>query len=326
MAMLTMVQALNLALREALQEDPTTVIFGQDVGQDEGVFRVTEGLYRDFGAARVADMPVAESCIAGVAVGMCLNGMRPIAEMQFSGFGYHAFHQIENHLSRFRTRTRGRFSMPAVVRMPYAAGIRAIEHHSESRETIWAHLPGLKMVIPSGPRNARALLRAAIWDPDPVIFYEPKSIYRAFKEEVPEAPEEMEIGKARVARSGADVTLIAYGAMMRPALEAAEELADEHSIDAEVVDVLTISPMDTATICASVEKTGRAVLIHEAPRTLGPAAEIAARLAENSLMYLEAPLRRVTGYDVIMPFFATEKYFIPDVRRVVAAAREVVAF
>lgn len=326
MAKLTMVQALNLALREALTEDPDVLVFGQDVGKDEGVFRVTEGLYRDFGAERVVDMPVAESCIAGCAVGLAIRGLRPVAEMQFSGFGYHAFHQIENHISRFRTRTRSRFSMPIVIRMPFAAGIRAIEHHSESREAIYAHLPGLKMVIPSGPRNARALLRSAIFDPDPVIFYEPKSVYRAFKEEVPEEPEEMPVGKAHVARVGTDLTLISYGAMMRPTLEAAEQLADEHQINAEVVDLLTISPMDTETICGSVQKTGRAVIIHEAPRNCGPAAEVAARLAENCIEYLEAPIKRVTGFDVVMPFFATEKYFIPDARRVVKAAREVLDF
>ncbi len=326
MAKLTMVQALNLALREALTDDPDVIVFGQDVGKDEGVFRVTEGLYRDFGAERVVDMPVAESCIAGCAVGLAVRGLRPVAEMQFSGFGYHAFHQIENHISRFRTRTRSRFSMPIVIRMPFAAGIRAIEHHSESREAIYAHLPGLKMVIPSGPRNARALLRSAILDPDPIIFYEPKSVYRAFKEEVPDEPEEMPIGKAHVARVGKDLTLISYGAMMRPTLEAAEQLADEHQIEAEVVDLLTISPMDTETICGSVQKTGRAVIVHEAPRNCGPAAEVAARLAENSIEYLEAPIKRVTGYDVIMPFFANEKYFIPDARRVVKAAKEVLDF
>lgn len=326
MAKLTMVQALNLALREALTEDPDVIVFGQDVGKDEGVFRVTEGLYRDFGPTRVVDMPVAESCIAGVAVGLAIRGLRPIAEMQFSGFGYHAFHQIENHLSRFRTRTRGRFTCPAVVRMPYAAGIRAIEHHSESRETIWAHLPGLTMVIPSGPRNARALLRSAIFSPDPVIFYEPKSVYRAFKEEVPEEPEQMPLGRSEVVREGSDLTLISYGAMMRPTLEAAETLSDEHDISAEIIDLLTISPLDSETLCASVRKTGRAVIVHEAPRTLGPGAEVAARIAEESLEYLEAPIRRVTGYDVIMPFFATERYFIPDVRRIVKAAKQVVDY
>ncbi len=323
---MTMVQALNLALRQALAEDADTLILGQDVGKDGGVFRVTEGLYEEFGEQRVVDMPVAESCIAGVSVGLCLRGLRPIAEMQFSGFGYHAFHQIENHVCRFRTRTRSRFSCPLVIRMPYAAGIRAIEHHSESREAIYCHLPGLKMVIPSGPRNARALLRAAIRDSDPVIFYEPKSVYRAFKEDVPQEPEEFPLGRAQVARPGKDATIISYGAMMRPSLEAADELADEHEIEAEVLDLLTLSPMDEETICASVEKTGRAVVVHEAPRNCGPGAEVVARIVERSLMFLEAPIKRVTGYDVIMPFFATERWFLPDARRIVNAVKEAVSF
>jgi pyruvate dehydrogenase E1 component beta subunit len=326
MAKLTMVQALNVALREALTEDPDVIVFGQDVGKDEGVFRVTEGLLRDFGPQRVVDMPVAEACIAGCAVGLALRGLRPVAEMQFAGFDYQGFHQVEEHLARFRTRTRGRLSCPVVIRMPSAAGIRAIEHHSESRETLYAHLPGLKMVICSGPRNARALLRAAIFDPDPVIFYEPKSVYRAFKEEVPDEPETMELGRAQVVRAGKDLTMIACGAMMRPALEAAESLADEHDIDAEVIDLLSISPLDSETINASVRKTGRAVIIHESPRNLGPGAEIAARIAEEALDHLEAPIKRVTGYDVIMPFFATERFFIPDARRIIRAAKETVDY
>ena len=326
MAQLTMVKALNLALREAMLEDPKTLIIGEDVGPDEGVFRVTEGLHKEFGGDRVIDTPVAESAIAGLAVGLCMTGFKPICEMQFSGFGYHAFHQIENHVARFRNRTRGRYTMNMVIRMPYGAGIRAIEHHSESRETIWAHLPGLKVVIPSGPRNARALLRASILDPDPVIFYEPKASYRAFREEVPEEAESMPLGKAHVARAGSDVTIISYGASMRPTLEAAEELADEHGIDAEVVDLLTISPMDSETINASVRKTGRAVVVHEAPRNCGPGAEVISRIVEDSLMYLEAPIKRVTGYDLTMPFFALEKFYMPDAKKVVTAAREVVSY
>jgi pyruvate dehydrogenase E1 component beta subunit len=325
-AEMTMAKALNLAMREAMAEDKSVMVLGQDVGKDEGVFRVTEGLLKEFGPDRVIDFPVAESAIAGVSVGLCFTGFKPIAEMQFSGFGYHAFHQIENHVSRFRNRTRGRFSCPMVVRMPYGAGIRAIEHHSESREAIYAHLPGLKVVIPSGPRNARALLRASILDPDPVIFYEPKACYRAFKEEVPDQPEAMEIGRANVVRQGADVSLISYGASMRPVLEAADELEIEHNIDAEVIDLLSISPMDTETITTSVKKTGRCVVVHEAPRNCGPAAEVISRIVENALMFLEAPIQRVTGYDLVMPFFNLEKYYIPDANRVVNAAREVVSY
>lgn len=326
MALLTMAKSLNLAMREALAEDPTVLVLGQDVGQDEGVFRVTEGLLKEFGEERIVDFPVAESAIAGVAVGLCLAGFKPIAEMQFSGFGYHAFHQIENHASRFRNRTRGRFTCPMVIRMPYGGGIRAIEHHSESREAIWAHLPGLKVVIPSGPRNARALLRASILDPDPVMFYEPKACYRAFKEEVPEEPETMEIGKANVVRSGSDVTIISYGSTMRPVLEAADDLVDEYQIDPEIIDLLSLVPMDTETITASVKKTGRCVVVHEAPRNCGPAAEIIARIVENALMFLEAPIQRVTGYDLVLPYFNIEKPYLPDPRKIITAVREVVSY
>jgi pyruvate dehydrogenase E1 component beta subunit len=326
MALLTMAKSLNLAMHEALAEDPAVLVLGQDVGQDEGVFRVTEGLLKEFGEERIVDFPVAESAIAGVAVGLCLAGFKPIAEMQFSGFGYHAFHQIENHASRFRNRTRGRFTCPMVIRMPYGGGIRAIEHHSESREAIWAHLPGLKVVIPSGPRNARALLRASILDPDPVMFYEPKACYRAFKEEVPEEPETMEIGKANVVRPGSDVTIISYGSTMRPVLEAADDLVDEYQIDPEIIDLLSLVPMDTETITASVKKTGRCVVVHEAPRNCGPAAEIIARIVENALMFLEAPIQRVTGYDLVLPYFNIEKPYLPDPRKIITAVREVVSY
>ena len=326
MAQMNMAKALNLALREALAEDNKVILLGQDIGQDEGVFRITEGLLKEFGPQRVTDFPVAESAIVGAAVGLCFTGYRPVCEMQFSGFGYHAFHQVENHVARFRNRTRGRYTCPMVIRMPYGAGIRAIEHHSESRETIWAHLPGLKVVIPSGPRNARALLRASIFDPDPVMFYEPKACYRAFKEEVPDAPESMEIGKAQVVREGGDVTIISYGASMRPVLEAADELKDELSIDPEIVDLLSLVPMDTPTILASVKKTGRCVVVHEAPRMCGLAAEIIARIVENALEYLEAPIQRVTGYDLVMPFFNLERPYLPDPKKVTMAVKKVLQY
>lgn len=326
MAMMNMAKALNLALREALASDDRTLILGQDVGLDEGVFRITEGLLKEFGPERVVDFPVAESAIIGAAIGLCVTGYRPVCEMQFSGFGYHGFHQLENHASRMRNRTRGRFTCPMVVRMPYGGGIRAIEHHSESREAIWAHLPGLKVVIPSGPRNARALLRASIADPDPVMFYEPKACYRAFKEDVPDEPEFMEIGKGAVVREGSDVTLVSYGASMRPVLEATDELVEEHNIDAEVIDLLSLVPMDTEMITESVKKTGRCVVVHEAPRNCGPAAEIIARIVEKSLMYLEAPIARVTGYDLVLPFFNMERPYMPDAQKVVTAARDVVSY
>ncbi len=322
---MTMVQALNFALAEAMREDHNVLMMGQDVGQDEGVFRVTENLMAEFGRDRVIDTPLAEGAIVGTAVGMALYGMKPVCEMQFSGFAYQAYHQIEGHLSRYRNRTRGRCPMPVVVRMPYGGGIRAIEHHSESREALYAHNPGLKMVICSGPRNARALLLESIRHPDPVIFFEPKALYRAFKEEVPDEPETMPIGKAVVAREGNDMTLISYGAMMRPTLEAADDLADEDGVSVEVIDLMTVSPMDTDTLAESVAKTGRAVVVHEGPRTCGVGAEVVARLVENCFFQLEAPIRRVTGYDVHFPYFARERAFLPGSDRIKHAARETLA-
>ncbi|MBI4718380.1 MAG: alpha-ketoacid dehydrogenase subunit beta [Planctomycetes bacterium] len=326
MAQMHMVAALNKALDEALRADDTVVLLGQDIGQDEGVFRVTAELLKRYGEKRVIDTPLAEAAIVGGAVGMALYGLKPVAEMQFSGFAYQAYHQIEQHVSRFRNRTRGRFGLPMVIRMPYGGGIRAVEHHSESRETIYAHTPGLQMVIPSGPRNARALLLEAILhNPDPVIFFEPKQVYRSFKEEVPDELEYLPIGKAQVVRSGSAITLLSYGAMMRPTLEAADMLADERT-SVEVVDLLTVSPLDTATIVASVAKTGRAVVIHEGPRTCGIGAEVVARIVEKSLDHLEAPIRRVTGFDVQFPYFARERAFLPNADRIAHAAREVLAY
>lgn len=324
--LMNMVGALNRALDDALRSDDTVVLLGQDVGVDEGVFRVTADLLKRYGENRVIDTPLAEAAIAGGSVGLALYGLKPVAEMQFSGFAYQAFHQIEQHASRYRNRTRGRFSLPMVIRMPYGGGIRAVEHHSESREAYYAHTPGLKMVIPSGPRNARALLLASIRDSDPVIFYEPKALYRAFKEEVPDEPETMPIGKAEVVREGNDITLISYGAMMRPTLEAADDLAESDSASVEVVDLLTVSPLDTESIAGSVSKTGRAVVIHEGPRKCGIGAEVVARIVENALMYLEAPVRRVTGYDVQFPYFARERAFLPNADRISHAAREVLTF
>ena len=326
MALLNMVKALNQALDQALAADQNVVLLGQDIGQDEGVFRLTEGLLAKYGDNRVMDTPLAEGAIVGAAIGMAIYGLKPVAEMQFSGFAYQGFHQIEQHVSRFRNRTRGRFNMQLVVRMPYGGGIRAVEHHSESREAYYAHTPGLQMVIPSGPRNAKALLLESIRSPDPVIFYEPKALYRSFREEVPEEMEYMPIGKAQVVREGTDLTMISYGAMMRPTLEAAEEIAEADGVSVEVVDLLTVKPLDTETITTSVEKTGRAVVVHEGPRTCGIGAEVVARIVENSLMSLEAPIRRVTGYDVQFPYFAREQAFLPNADRISRAAREVLAF
>ncbi len=326
MTLMNMVGALNLALDDAMRMDDTVVLLGQDVGRDEGVFRVSADLLDRYGDQRVLDTPLAEAAIIGGAVGLALYGLKPIAEMQFSGFAYQGFHQVEQHVARFRNRTRGRFSLPMVIRMPYGGGIRALEHHSESREAYYAHTPGLYMVIPSTPRNARALLLASIQSKDPVIFYEPKASYRAFKEQVPDEPEVMPLGKAQVVREGSDITLIAYGAMMRPTLEAADELVDADGVSVEVIDLLTVSPMDTETITTSVAKTGRAVVIHEGPRTCGIGSEIVARVVEESLMYLEAPIRRITGYDVQFPYFAHERDFLPNPTRIAHAAREVLDF
>ncbi len=322
MAVMNMVKSLNLAMAEAMREDENVVIMGEDVGLDEGVFRVTENLLKEFGEERVIDTPLAEGAIAGTAVGLALYGIKPVCEMQFSGFAYQAYHQIEGHMSRFHNRTRGRYDMGMVVRMPFGGGIRAIEHHSESREALYAHNPGLKMVICSGPRNARALLLASIRSSDPIIFFEPKAVYRAFKEEVPDQPETMEIGKAQVVREGSDLTIISYGAMMRPTLEAAADLADEDGVNVEVIDLLTVSPIDTETLTASVTKTGRAVVVHEGPRTCGIGAEVIARLNENAFFSLEAPIRRITGYDVHFPYFARERAYLPSPERIKHAVRE----
>ena len=318
-----MVQALNLALRQEMEKDDRVVVLGEDVGVDGGVFRVTEGLIDQFGDKRSVDTPLAESAIVGMSIGMAIYGLRPVCEIQFSGFSYHNFHQIENHASRYRWRSQGRYHVPMVLRAPYSGGVRALEHHSESRETYYAHMPGIKMVIPSGPRNARALLVSAIRDPDPVIFFESKALYRAFREDVPEVEETLPIGKSQVVRQGSDLTMISYGAMMRPTLEAASELEKNDGIQAEVIDLLTISPLDDETFVRSVKKTGRAMVIHEAPRSFGPGAEIAARLVEKAFFYLEAPISRVTGFDIIIPLFSRENSYIPNVQRILREAKKI---
>jgi pyruvate dehydrogenase E1 component beta subunit len=322
MAKMTMVQAINLALRQEMDHDDSVIVLGEDVGVDGGVFRVTEGLLEAFGERRVIDTPLAESAIVGTSIGMAAYGLKPVCEIQFSGFSYMAFHQLENHAARLRWRSRGHYHVPMVLRAPYGAGVRALEHHSESREAYYAHTPGLKMVIPSTPRKARALLLSAIRDPDPVIFFEPKAVYRAFREEVPEAEETWPLGKAHVVREGKELTLVAYGAMLRPTLKAADILRDEDGVEAEVIDLLSLSPLDHDTFVTSVRKTGRVVTVHEAARSFGPAAEIVARLVEKAFWYLEAPVRRVTGFDTIVPLFAYEQAFLPSPQRIVHAARE----
>ncbi len=326
MVEMNMAKAINLALLEAMTKDPKVIVMGEDVGPDEGVFRITEGLFAKFGGDRVIDTPLAESGIIGTAIGMAIYGMKPVCEIQFSGFDYYNYHQLESHAARFRNRTRGRLTVPMVMRAPYGGGIRALEHHSESREAIYAHTPGLKVVIPSGPRNARALLHSAIQDPDPVIYYEPKACYRLFREDVPETMETLPIGKAQVVKQGKDITLISYGASMRATLEAAETLEEDDGVKPEIIELLSICPLDTDTIIESVKKTGRAVVIHEGPRTCGLAAEVIARINEKVLMYLEAPVVRVTGYDVPIPYFSKEQAFLPDSDKVLNAARATLSF
>jgi pyruvate dehydrogenase E1 component beta subunit len=326
MAKLNMVKALNLALHQEMERDGDVLVIGEDVGVDGGVFRVTEDLHRTFGSKRVIDSPLAEAAIIGTSIGMALYGLKPVCEIQFSGFAFQCFHQIENHAARYRNRSQGRFHVPLVIRMPYGGGVRALEHHSESEEQFYAHIPGLKMVVPSGPRNARALLAAAIRDPDPVVFFEHKALYHAAKEDMPDEAETMAIGRASVVREGRELTLIAWGGMLRVAREAAEILEAEDGVSAEIVDVLTIAPLDRETIVRSVAGTGRAVIVHEAPRAFGPGAEIAASIMDAAFLSLEAPIARVAAHDVPFPGFAREKGSVPDAARVVVAARETLAY
>jgi pyruvate dehydrogenase E1 component beta subunit len=321
-----MVQALNLALRQEMERDPEVLVMGEDVGRDGGVFRVTEGLIDAFGARRVIDTPLAESGILGTAIGMAIAGLRPVTEMQFSGFSYLMLPQLEGNASRLRSRTQGQLSVPLVVRMPYGGGVRALEHHSESRETFFAHIPGVKVVIPSGPRNARALLVSAIRDDDPVVFMEPKHSYRAFREEVPDEEETLPIGKALVVREGAALTLVSWGAMMRPSLEAVDRVAASCGARVEVIDLLSIAPMDATTVVESVKKTGRCVVVQEAPRTLGPASELIAHINDRALLYLEAPVQRVTSPDVVTPYFAREKLYLPSLGHIAQAVQQTLSF
>ena len=325
MAMLTMVEAINLALKQEMEKDPRVLILGEDVGKSGGVFRVTQGLMNVFGEARVIDTPLSESAIIGVAIGMAVYGLRPIAEIQFEGFVYAAMEQIANHAGRIRTRSRGRYYCPLVVRLPFGGGIRAPEHHSDSNEAYFVHTPGIKVVVPSTPYEAKGLLISAIRDPDPVIFMEPKKVYRSLREEVPHEEYLIPIGEARIVLEGTDITLITWGAMLQPTLQAAA-LMDQNGTKAEVIDLQTLSPMDTATIIESVKKTHRAVVVHEAPATCGVGAEIVARINEKALVYLEAPVQRVTGFDTVMPLPKLEKYYLPDAERVIQAAHRAVNF
>jgi pyruvate dehydrogenase E1 component beta subunit len=317
----TLAQALNGALATALESDDRVVLLGEDIGRTGGVFRITDGLRAKYGEERVFDTPVAESGIVGAAFGMAIAGMRPVAELQFLGFSYPAYDQIISHVARIRNRSNHRFTAPMVIRVPYGGGIGAAEHHSESTEAIYAHIPGLKVVVPSTPSDARGLLLAAIEDPDPVLFLEPIRLYRAVKEDVPEIYYTTGIGSLRVEREGNDLTLISWGAMMKETRAAASRLEDG-GVSVEVLDLRSLSPLDHDGIVASAAKTGRVVVIHEAPRTAGLGSEVAAVIQERALYSLLAPVRRVTGWDTVFPLKRSEHHYLPDVDRIVRAAAD----
>lgn len=320
MARITLIEAVTMALAYEMQHDDRVVVLGEDVGVNGGVFRATAGLQQKFDKQRVWDTPLAEGMIAGMAVGMAAQGMRPVAEIQFMGFIYPAVDQMISHAGRLRHRTRGRMSCPMVLRAPFGGGIHAPEHHSESTEALFAHMPGVRVVIPSSPARAYGLLLAAIRNPDPVVFLEPKRIYRMAKQDIEDNGEALPLDVCYTLRDGDDVTLVTWGAMTYETQKAAAQLADE-GISCEVIDVATVSPIDMDTILESVEKTGRLVIVHEAARSCGVGAEIAASVAEKGLYDLHAPIQRVTGYDTVMPLFKTEWEYMPSVARIVDAVR-----
>lgn len=324
MALLTLVQAVNDALRTEMRRNPNIVILGEDVGKVGGVFRATDGLYQEFGPERVIDTPLAENGIVGTAIGMALYGLRPVAEIQFMDFIFPAFDQIVSELAKFRWRSGGAYSCPVVIRTPYGGGIKGGLYHSQSTEAYFCHTPGLKVVVPSTPYDAKGLLISAMRDDDPVLFMEPKRIYRAIKEEVPEGEYTVPLGSARVVREGSDVSIFAYGAMLHMALEAAEAAAKE-GIESEVIDLRTLLPFDHDAILNSVTKTGRAVIVHEAPKTCGFGAEIAATIAEEALDFLRAPIVRVTGFDTPFPY-TLENVYLPDAQRILDAIKRVALY
>ena len=325
MAEVTLVEAVNLALARAMQEDPNVIVLGEDVGINGGVFRATVGLQKRFGPERVLDTPLAELLISGLCVGMAAQGLKPVGEIQFMGFIYPCIDQLVNHASRLRNRTQGRLSCPMVLRAPCGAGIRAPEHHSEHTEAMLAHIPGLRVVIPSSPERAYGLLLAAIRDPDPVVFLEPTRLYRSAKAEIEDNGEALPLDVAFVLREGKDVTIVSWGAILKETLAAADALAGD-GISAEVIDLATLKPYDEKTILASVAKTGRCVIVHEAVRTGGFGGEIAALIAERALASLLAPIARVTGYDTVIPLPRLEQHYMPSVGRIAAAARRVCQF
>ena len=324
MPIANVVQAVTMALRQELKRDKNVIVLGEDVGLNGGVFRATDGLQKEFGSDRVIDTPLAELGIVGAAIGMAVNGMKPVAEIQFSGFLYGAFDQLLSHAARIRMRSRGRFSCPLVVRAPYGTGIRALELHCESGEALFSHIAGLKMVVPSNPYDTKGLLAAAIRDPDPVIFYEPMRIYRAIKQDIPDDDYIVPLGKANIIQQGDDVTLIAWGAMLKTCQDAIEKLQGKYSV--ELIDLRTINPYDAEAVISSVRKTGRCVIAHEAPRTAGFAAELIAAINEKALLSLHAPVVRVTGPDVPIPFAKLEGYYLPDVNRILKGMEKVMRF
>ena len=324
MAAITLIQAVTQALAWEMAHDDSVVVLGEDVGVNGGVFRATQGLSEKFGEWRVIDTPLDEATIAGVTVGLAAQGMKAVAEAQFEGFIYPMMEQIACHAARMRSRTRGRITVPAVFRAPWGGGIRAPEHHSEANEHLFTNIPGLRVVLPSSPARAYGLLLAAIRDPDPVIFFEPKRIYRQYKEEVPDDGEALPLDVCFVLRDGTDVTLVTWGSQVKECLETADELAAE-GISAEVIDVATLTPLDFDTIAESVQKTGRCVIVHEAPKTAGFGAEIAARLSEECFYDLLAPVERVTGFDTHIPLFRLEMKYMPSVERITAAVKRTLA-
>ena len=321
MARITLIEAVTMALAWEMEHDDSVVVLGEDVGVNGGVFRATAGLQQRFGPDRVMDTPLAESMIAGMSIGMAAQGMKPVAEIQFMGFVYPTVDMMINHAGRLRNRTRGRLHVPMVLRAPFGGGIHAPEHHSESTEALFAHMPGIRVVIPSSPRRAYGLLLAAIRDPDPVVFLEPKRIYRLQKQEVEDNGQALPLDTCYILREGDDVTIVTWGAMTFETLKAAEEL-DKEGISAEVIDLATISPLDIDTILESVEKTGRLVIVHEAARTCGVGAEVAAGVAEKGIWDLKAPIVRVTGYDTVMPLFRLEYEYLPSVARIIDGVKK----
>ncbi len=327
MAKLNNIEALTNALEVAMEADDKIIVYGEDAGFEGGVFRATQGLQKKFGADRVFDAPIAEATIVGTGVGLAIAGMRPVVEMQFQGFSYAGFQQLFTHAARVRNRSRGRFTCPLIVRMPMGGGVRALEHHSEAIEAMFAHVPGVKVVMPSNPYDMKGMMLAALKENDPVVFLESKKIYRAFKQEVPEGMYEVELGKANVMKEGNSITVVTYGAQVHDSIQAVEELMKSNpEIDVELIDLRTISPIDTETLINSVKKTGRMLIVHEAVKSFSVSSEIIARINEKAFEYLEAPITRLTGFDITIPLATGEKYHMIDSKKIAAKIKEVVAF